>query len=36
MDRELTQYNCAWNSTSSAEQEEDIPDDSILSKWFFE
>ena len=36
MDRELTQYNCSWNSTSSAEQEEDIPDDSILSKWFFE
>jgi hypothetical protein len=36
MTRELIQYNCIWNSTSSDEFEEDIPDDSILSTWLFE
>ncbi|EFX90104.1 hypothetical protein DAPPUDRAFT_220200 [Daphnia pulex] len=34
--RELSQYNCLLNSTSSAEFEEDIPDESVLSTWFFE
>jgi hypothetical protein len=34
--RELSQYNCLLNSTSSAEFEVDIPDESILSTWFFE
>ena len=32
--RQLSQYNCLLNSTSSAEFDEDVPDDSILSTWF--